>query len=73
MILTKEQAVYGAMCALNNVMCDNGHATFLADRAQDNVRVNWNGGVTVLRGELRVAEREEYSSQWIFANTYGLQ
>lgn len=74
MILNQAQAeaVYSAMCALNNVGCDNGHASITGNRAQEDVRVQWDDGVTVMRGALR-GEREDYVSQAAFAAAYGLQ
>lgn len=72
-ILTPSQveAVYSAMCALKNVGSIFGDVRIAADRAQHDIRVQWDeDGVTVGQG-LRVAI-ERYADQAAFAAAYGL-
>ena len=68
MILNKEQAeaVYSAMCALNNVGAVCGDLTL-----GEGLRVQWLVSVTVRDG--LSGPREEYLGQSAFAAAYGLQ
>jgi hypothetical protein len=68
MILTKAQAeaVYSAMCALNNVGGVIGDLTLRAG-----LRVQWLSSVTVREG--LCGSFEEYGNQAEFATAYGLQ
>jgi hypothetical protein len=69
LILTPAQAeaVYSAMCALNNV---NGRCVDLAIGDNAAVLVHATGTVTVIRYVTEPAER--YASQHEFASAYGL-
>jgi hypothetical protein len=73
MILNKSQAeaVYSAMCALNNVGNTSGDVCIPGARGQQDIRVQWLDGVTVRRGAL-TGPREEYPTQAAFAEAYGL-
>lgn len=73
MILNKSQAeaVYSAMCALNNVGNTSGDVRILMDRAQNDIRVQWQDDVVVRRGSL-TGPREAYDDQSAFATAYGL-
>lgn len=68
MILNKSQAeaVYGAMCALNNVGGICGDLTL-----SEGLRVQWLQCVVVRDG--LSGPREEYPNQAAFAAAYGLQ
>jgi len=69
-ILTQAQAeaVYSAMCALNNI-----GANICGDISLDNceVRVSRISGEISVRGR-KLAEREIYEGQYQFAAAYGL-
>lgn len=73
-ILTQAQAqaVYSSVCALNTVGSIFGDVRIQADRAQHDIRVQWDeDGLTVGRG-LRTAI-ERYADQSAFATAYSLQ
>lgn len=72
-LLTQKQAlaVGNAMTALASVGVSFGDVGISANRAQDDLRIQWMDGVTVCRGELS-GQREEYESQAAFAAAYEL-
>lgn len=71
-ILTKAQAeaVYSAMCAINNLGESFGEAGFRGSREQELIRVQWLESVTIRAG--LTGPREEYDDQSAFATAYGL-
>lgn len=73
MILNKAQAqaVYNAMCSLNNLGSAIGFVRIPGARAQEDLQVRWDNGVDVQRGVIG-GRREEFDSQAAFAGAYGL-
>jgi len=73
MILTQAQAeaVYSAMCALNNVGADKGSTSFESGR-MDGIYVNWHQHVVAIQVGV-VGPCEYHSNQAAFATAYGLQ
>ena len=63
---TQAEAVYSAMCHLNNVGVIGGDLTLT-----EGLRVQWLECVTVRDG--LSGPREEYPNQAAFATTYGLE
>lgn len=68
------EAVYSAMCALNNIACLGGSVNLPADSARDAVSVYWDDAMIEVKvGALGSRKREVYESQHAFATAYGLQ
>lgn len=76
-ILTQAQAeaVYSAMCALNNVGAELKATIYTRDSAGDYMRVYQDGGsvkvVDVIRHSIET--KEHYDNQSAFAAAYGMQ
>ena len=76
MILSQAQAeaVYSAMCALNNVGNVCGKVAVSASHAKNDIEIRWDAdGVKIVRGMLVCNARELYSTQAAFAAAYNLQ
>lgn len=68
---SQAEAVYSAMCALNNVAADKGAASFESGR-MNGIYVNWQTHVVAIQVGV-VGPSEYYADQAAFATAYGLQ
>lgn len=75
---SQAEAVYSAMCHLNNVSCARFQSVFLGKcpmnrSTRTEVELLLTGDVVIEMAGLNIAHREHYADQSAFATAYGLQ